>query len=92
MQPISVGWAKLPGTAIMIARRRAILPRGCTARSGRVGNAPVRRAALFEVRRVAHPTGSLDMFRGSRRYQSSELSQATDHCVTAPASYERVTF
>jgi formate dehydrogenase subunit gamma len=26
MKPISVGWAKLPGTAIMTARRRAILP------------------------------------------------------------------
>jgi len=37
----------------MIARSRAILPTRCAAMSGRVGNAPVRRAAVFDAAALA---------------------------------------
>jgi hypothetical protein len=66
MNPIAIGWAKLPGTAIMIATElrnfaHAVLPRGPAAWATRQHAEPSH--STLRRRRVAHPTKSRDMMR-----------------------------
>ena len=80
-----VGWAKLPGTAIMIVRRRAILPRRLH------GEVRTRGQRAATPRRIIRPYGTLAREDGRKRpYAALPTLLLAAILATSPAGAETI--